>query len=303
MKSFAWFIGLFVFGFALMALLAYPLYDALTPTFEVRFHRVATRLGMLGLLIGFVLLSKRLQLADRVSLGYGLERPQFFRQAGIGLLLGIATMLPVIGLMLWLDLREWRAGIEVSASFLLTLAFSGLMSGIAVALIEETFFRGAMHTGIARESGTRLAILLTALLYSAVHFLGRYRIPEVELGFESGLRFVIGTFAMLTRPLDILDAFLALFAVGLLLGMVRALTGNIAACLGLHAGWVWMIAFLRETSKPAAEHEWRFLLSQFDGVVGWLVLAWTAVMGLALWKFYTRASATLNRPRDPRRGG
>jgi hypothetical protein len=30
----------------------------------------------------------------------------------------------------------------------------------------------------------------------------------------------------------------------------------------------------------------RFLLSQFDGFVGWLVLAWTILMGIGLWWFY-----------------
>ena len=30
----------------------------------------------------------------------------------------------------------------------------------------------------------------------------------------------------------------------------------------------------------------RFLLSQFDGFVGWLVLAWTTLMGFGLWWFY-----------------
>jgi hypothetical protein len=70
--------------------------------------------------------------------------------------------------------------------------------------------------------------------------------------------------------------------------MVRALTGNIAACIGLHAGWVWVIAFLRETSQPNETHPARFLLSNFDGVVGWLVLGSTVVIGALLLPFYAR---------------
>ena len=68
MRSFALFLALFVAGFAAMALLAWPLYDALTPTFDVKFHRVANRLGMLALLIGFILMARRLGVADRTSL-------------------------------------------------------------------------------------------------------------------------------------------------------------------------------------------------------------------------------------------
>jgi uncharacterized protein len=145
-----------------------------------------------------------------------------------------------------------------------------------------------MHTAIERESGTTLAVLLTAVLYAAVHFVGRYRIPVAELGWDSGWRHVAGTLAQLAEPLAILDAFLALAAVGVLLGVVRALTGNIAACIGLHAGWVWVIAFLRETSQPNASHSARFLLSDFDGVVGWLVLGATVLIAALLLPFYAR---------------
>jgi membrane protease YdiL (CAAX protease family) len=272
-------------------------YEWLTPEFDVKFHRVANRLGMLVLLVGFILVARRMRLADRASLGYGLPRKRFLREAAIGLGLGVATMLPIALLMFALDLRELRPQLAIDAGWLLRLAVSGLASGIAVALIEETFMRGAMHTGIARESGVRAAIFLTSLLYAAVHFVGRYRIPLEELGPDSGLRHVLGTLADFATPLDILDAFLALFAVGVLLGMVRHLTGNIAACLGLHAGWVWIIAFLRESSQPQAQHPWRMLLSEFDGVVGWLVLAWTVVIGSVLWWYYARVSPSL-RPHD-----
>ncbi len=288
MRSFALFIGLFVAGFAIMALLAWPLYDVLTPSFDVKFHRVANRLGMLALLIGFILMARRLGVADRASLGWGLARGPFLREAGLGLLLGVATMLPIGIAMFVFDLRVLKPDVAIDAQLLASIAFGGLLTGITVALIEETFMRGAMHTAIERESGAVMAVVLTALLYSAVHFVGRYRIPVEELGWDSGWRHVAGTLAQLSEPLAILDAFLALAAVGVLLGVVRTLTGNVAACIGLHAGWVWVIAFLRETSQPNESHSARFLLSDFDGVVGWLVLGATLVIGVLLLPFYSR---------------
>lgn len=288
MRTFLWFMGLFAIGFGVMAVLAWPLYDLLTPTFDLKFHRVANRLGMLTLLIAFVLVARRLALADRQSLGYGLPRPQFLRETALGLIIGVGTMLPVALVMLGLDLRVLRAGVVLDAATIFGLVTGGLATGLAVALIEETFLRGAMHSGIARESGANVAIFLTATLYASLHFVGRYRIPIEELGPDSGLRHVLGTLADFATPLDIIDAWLALFAVGVLLGMVRALTGNIAACIGLHAGWVWIISVLRETSQPDENNRWRFLLSQFDGVVGWLVLAATALIGIVLYAGYSR---------------
>lgn len=288
MRSFALFLGLFVAGFAIMALFAWPLYDALTPTFDVKFHRVANRLGMLALLIGFILMARRLGVADRRSLGWGLARGPLLREASVGLLLGVATMLPIGVAMFAFDLRILKPDVAIDAQLLASIALGGLLTGITVALIEETFMRGAMHTAIERESGAVMAVVLTSLLYAAVHFVGRHRIPVEELGWDSGWRHVAGTLAQLAEPLAIIDAFLALAAVGVLLGVVRTLTGNVAACIGLHAGWVWVIAFLRETSQPNESHPARFLLSDFDGVVGWLVLGATLVIGALLVPFYSR---------------
>jgi uncharacterized protein len=65
----------------------------------------------------------------------------------------------------------------------------------------------------------------------------------------------------------------------------------VAASLGLHAGWVWVITFARETSVPDPANHFHWLLSHFDGVVGWLVCAWTVLVGLALERCYrTRLS-------------
>jgi membrane protease YdiL (CAAX protease family) len=299
MRAFGWFMGLFAIGFAAMILLAWPLYDLLTPTFDLKFHRVANRLGMLVLLIGFLLVARRLALADRQSLGYGLPRRDFLRELLIGLGLGVATMLPVSLLMMALDLRVLRPGLEFDALFIASLLAGGLATGLAVSFIEETFLRGAMHSGIAREAGAPAAILLTAVLYSSLHFVGRHRIPLEELGPDSGLRYVLGTLQGFAQPLQILDAWLTLFAVGLLLGMVRALTGNVAACIGLHAGWVWIISLLRESSQPDETSPNRFLLSQFDGVVGWLVLGWTLCIGWALWRWYSRRAVLRPSARPP----
>lgn len=307
MRALLWFIGLFVVGFAVMAALAWPAYEWLAPHMDVKFHRLANRIGQLSLLIGIVLVARHLALADRRSLGFGLPRAAFLRELAIGLALGVATMLPVAFIMTGLDLRELRAGITLDAALLLQLAAGGLATGLAVGFIEETFLRGAMHTAIARESGHRLAIASTALLYSAVHFVGRYRIPVEELGPDSGLRHIAGTLAAFADPLSILDAFLALAAVGVLLGIVRARTGHIAGCIGLHAGWVWVISVLRETSVPDDTDPLRFLLSDFDGVVGWLVLAWTLLIGVVVLRFYGRRTAAglgraddgLTRPTGP----
>jgi len=46
-----------------------------------------------------------------------------------------------------------------------------------------------------------------------------------------------------------------------------------------------------ELARPREGAELGFLLSRFDGFVGWLVLAWTLLLALPLWRFYVVRSA------------
>lgn len=291
MRAFAAFFALILLGLAGIAALSYPAWLLLSPHFDFPFHRIASRIGMFIVLIGFVLVARRLELADRRSLGYGLPFRKFMGECGLGLLLGVATMLPVIAAMFLLQLRVLRPDVSFAFGTLARIALQGIISGIAVSLIEETFLRGAMHSGIRREASVLTTIMLTSLVFAALHFIGRYHIDAANVGPSSGLDMLAGTFAQLQDPLRIADAFICLCGVGVLLGMVREITGNIAACIGLHAGWVWIITFVRETSQPDEHQPLAWLLSRFDGVVGWLVLGWIVVLGLWLWRFYQRRAS------------
>jgi membrane protease YdiL (CAAX protease family) len=286
MRALAWFLGLILLALAVMAALTYPLWQLLQPAFGFPFHRVADRLGMITLGIGFLLVARRLRLADRNSLGFGLPPRQFLREAGIAFGIGVLLMGLIIGIMLALRLRLLRPGVVLSAATFGKLAAQGLLRGVAVALIEETFLRGAMWTGIARESGARSATVLTSLVYALTHFVSSYHIPAGQVSWHSGLDMLGGSFGAFAHPLQVADAYLCLFAVGVVLATVRMQTGNIAASLGLHAGWVWVITFVRDTSVADPANALHGLLSQFDGVVGWLVCAWTVLVGLALSRFY-----------------
>jgi membrane protease YdiL (CAAX protease family) len=286
MRTFAYFLGLILLGLASIAVFAYPAWLLLHPHFEFPFHRIGERIGMLALGVGLLFTARRLGLSDRTSLGYGLERSKFLRESSIGLALGAATMLVVVGLMTALGLLDWTAAAGVTTAALAKLVAMRLASGLAVAIIEETFLRGAMHSGIERESGSRAAVILTALVYSATHFFASFRIPADEVSASSGIALLQGTLQSFAHPLGIADAFLCLLAVGILLGRVRAATGNIAACIGLHAGWVWVMLVVHALAQPAKTAPLGFLLSRFDGFVGWLVLAWTIPVGLALQRFY-----------------
>jgi membrane protease YdiL (CAAX protease family) len=291
MRAFALFLGLIVFGFVAMAVFSYPAWLLLHPHFDFPFHRIWSRIGYLWLLVTIWPLLRYLRLNNRESLGYGLPRRAFLREVGIAFGLGLATMLPVVLIMGALGLIEIKAGLSLDAVGWAKLALQGALTGIFVSLGEETFTRGAMYSAIARESGPAKAIVLTALIYASLHFIGKAHIPADQVGPGSGFDLIAISLRSFAYPLGIVDAFLCLLAVGTLLGLVRRLAGNIAPCIGLHAGWVFVITFLRNTTDPVRANPLEWLLSNFDGVVGWLVLAWTAVISFFIYRFYSGRSA------------
>lgn len=277
------FIGV-IFGTLLLAAAiswpAWALVHALAP--EWPFHRVISRLWQLTLLLALLVAMRRLHLRGRVDWGYGLPRADFLRQLAAGTAIGVATMLPMSIAMHALGIHELRA--ELDAALLARAVAEGALVGLAVACVEETFFRGLMYRAVERESGFAAATWCTALVYAAIHFLARVKIPADEVAWDSGFRLLAGALANLTRPLAIADSFVTLALVGLMLAFVRRRTGAIAACIGLHMGWVWVIKSTLSVSREVEPSVYAHLVSRFDGYTGWLVAAWAALLLLLAWR-------------------
>jgi membrane protease YdiL (CAAX protease family) len=287
MRSFAIFLGLIALALAGIAAFTYPAWTLLQSLdFDFRFHRVASRIAMLTFLAGFLLVARRLKVSDRVSLGYALPPRRFFAELGKAFVLGAVLMLPVLATMVLLDMRELKPGLALAAGDWAKMVLMAGAAGLVVALLEETAMRGVMHSAIARESGPVAAVALVSLVYAASHFFAKTRIPVDQIGPGSGLDMLSGMLGSFADPFAILDAFLCLLMVGVLLGVTRHLTGNIAACIGLHASWVAIITVVRETSVRRETGPVAFLMSDYDGFIGWMVLAWTFVIGWVLWWWY-----------------
>jgi membrane protease YdiL (CAAX protease family) len=292
MRAFAIFVGLIALGLAGIAILGYPAWLLISPLLDnPKFHRISSRIGMLLLVVGFIYVVRRLGISDRASLGFGLPWRVFIAEVGKALCFGALLMMPALATMIALDMRQ-LVGPPLDADQWIRLVLGGVITGLTVALIEETFLRGAMQTAITRESGARVAIVLTALVYAATHFLGRYRVAPADVNAGSGVDMLTHTLGVFGQPSAILDAFLCLTAVGILLGMVRARTGNIALPIGLHAGWVAVIYVVRETSDRRPDGAASWMLSEYDGFIGWMVLGWTLILGAALSWWYRKGART-----------
>jgi membrane protease YdiL (CAAX protease family) len=275
-RTFASFVALLALALLLAAALTYPAWLLVGTVSVEPVHRVMNRLAMLLALVGLVVLTRRLGLSNRSALGYGLPRAEFLRQLGLGWISGIALMLPLVALLLTLEVRQIKPGLDGD---LLPLVLQGLLSGLVVAFIEETFFRGILFTAIDRTSSALAAVVAPSVLYAALHFLGgRLRVPPEQVSWEHGFQVLSRLFERYAQPLAFVDSFLALVTLGILLALVRLRTGAIAACIGLHAAGVCAIFVLRATTTVNGEAKLASIVGTYDGVIGWAAFAWLAAI-------------------------
>ena len=284
MRTFALFVALLAASLIAAAALTYPAWLLVGTVSVEPVHRVMNRLAMLFALIGLIVLTRRLRLSHRSALGYGLPRGAFLRQLGLGWVAGVALMLPLVALLLAFDVRQIKPGLDGD---LPPMILEGLISGLVVAFIEETFFRGVLFTAVARTSGARAAIIAPSILYAALHFLGgKLRVPPEDVSWEHGFHVLSRLFERYAQPLAFIDSFLALVMLGVLLAFVRLRTGSIAACIGLHAAGVCTIFVLRDTTVVNSGAQLAQIVGSYDGVIGWAALLWFAVIVVAYSQLY-----------------
>jgi membrane protease YdiL (CAAX protease family) len=282
MRAFVWFLGAILLAGLLAALLGYPAYEFTTHFAQFAFHRVTSRIAMLLLIVELIFLCRHLQLNRKADFGFDLPWRRFVAQSVLWGLIGAASAL--IGAALLLG-GGWRVRDPAFVGGLLgyvKIFLIGLSSGVAVALLEETVFRGGLHTAVARESGAWRAAFLSAALFAILHLYAKARIQADELAWYSGFDLIARSFAPLAHPALVYDSLLSWFAIGLILSMTRILTGNTAVAIGLHAGWVLVLRMLQEAtmSAPLGESIW---VGKFDGLLGLWMLPWAVGLGVSLW--------------------
>ena len=289
MRSFALFVALLVGALLVAAALTYPAWWLVSLVSIEPVHRVMNRVAMLIALVGLVVLTRRLGLSSKDAMGYGLPRRQFLIQLGIGFAGGVALMLPLTGLLLGLDIREIKPGLDGAW---LGLIAGGILTGVTVAFIEETFFRGVLFTAVARTSSAAAAVIAPSLLYASLHFLGgKLKVPADQVSWVHGFEVLSNLFERYTEPLTFADSFFALAMLGVLFALIRLRTGAIAGCIGLHAAGVAFIAMLREATVVNPSAEYAELVGSYDGVIGWAALIWFAVIAAVFVTFTRRRAA------------
>ena len=183
----------------------------------------------------------RLRKEPLSSVGFQLGRP-WFRQAALGLALGVGSLLLAVlliaaagGVTLQLDPQR-----SVAA-----LAY-GLYVFLFVSLFEETLFRGFLFQRLVAGAGIWVAQLAFALLFAIGHWdnPGMDGATKVVASIELGLAAV-------------------------LLGLAYLRTRSLALPIGIHLGWNWAQGYVFGFGVSGTEHPgwWQPV---FHGAPQWL---------------------------------
>ncbi|MGY6275900.1 CPBP family glutamic-type intramembrane protease [Methylomonas sp. MgM2] len=245
-------------------------------------HKVVSKLTLILLLLSVFPLRKTLRLSW-TDLGFA-PWPQFLRQLGVGLMLAMATLLPVLltlyglGVQVWDDGRIWSPG-KLAGRIGLAL-FPAFLIGVG----EELLFRGLLLSFLRRRLALVSAVGVSSLYYAALHFLkSKTQIPYAEQNPGSGFKLMGEAFANWLNP-EILSAFIALFVVGVFLAVIRTrVPRSLGLCIGCHAGWVWQIKLTKDLCNVNSQSDYLYLVSAYDGVVGPLVAVWLAT-AILIWR-------------------
>ena len=269
----------------LTALLYYPLFQVVDAIWDVRPDRVFYRLSMIIAALGFWPLLTLLGINNRNALGFSLDRGGLLKTFFRGLGIGVVIMSVHAILLVMLGARVLESG-AIQFSHLSTVFVTGLLSGILVAVIEETFFRGALQYHMRRSSSMLTTAIMANLLFASLHFIRPPVAAEgTVISWYSGWEMLADMLHRYENFADFADSFTALFAAGLLLSLVRERTGYLTVCIGIHAGWVWIIKLVSEVTRADTHSPTAFLIGSYDNITGW---AATGMLGLVMvwyWRY------------------
>ncbi|MBK1718804.1 CPBP family intramembrane glutamic endopeptidase [Thiocystis violacea] len=249
---------------------------------EVEPQRLMGRLAQLLMLVGIWPFLSWQGLTNRAALGYGPSWPDWRRAVVGGWVLGVLILLALVMALLALEIRLPEARPDPWTS-LVAKSVQALIGGLLIGGLEETFFRGALYSGIRRRNGLASAVVWSAALYAVLHFMKPGALPETMVLDWSGSLWMFAHVFIDLFQWKHLDSMVALFVVGVFLALVRERTGHIGWCVGLHAGWVLVIQVTRKVTDGNDEASLAFLAGAYDGTIGWLAAIWIAALTGVYW--------------------
>jgi uncharacterized protein len=201
--------------------------------FRFPFPRIFDRTVMVTLLAATLFWSRSMSFSELMREGFAAPRANVSR-----LLNGLAIAVAAIAILFALAFAS-GAGAGVSYGALVARALKFVIPAIAIAIIEEGFFRAFLLGGMRGDYGPRAALAVTSAFYSLAHLV---RSPAhyylAGLHPAAGFHNLAASAAQLGHPVTAAPTVVGLFLLGLVLGESFLTTGTVWFSIGLHAGFV-----------------------------------------------------------------
>ncbi len=283
------FILIFTGAIVVGAIIAWPVYEVCALFMDVPFRKVLSRTT---LLTGLALSLTYLAYSHRLSFeSLGLSGRLIYKPFLIGLGAGLLLMAIIEINLLLLGIHKLDPHQQYALASLLTVLLKGVITGMLVALVEETIFRGALLGGLAHRTNNITALITVSLFYAGVHYIKFRDLPaDADINLLTGVTMLpeaLIRFTYISYP-GIYDGFLTLFLLGLFLGIVRILTSSLIPCIGIHAGIVMGERIVWYVADHAPDNPYQYLVNYYDPFIGYLSSAWLVAFILSYYLLHRK---------------
>jgi membrane protease YdiL (CAAX protease family) len=240
---------------------------------SVPFRRVFDRALLGTALLGLWPLLRAVGIRSWNELGYVPSR-RWWRQCLAGLLTGVGSFALAGGLLLLLQFRSLDLP-EARAHQLVGFA----LTGVVVAVIEETFFRGGLQNTVQRASNPWLAVVATSAVYSVVHFLKPKGagVAYADVNWLSGFDYLGQILTRSWRTPGFGVGFVTLWLAGCILGLALVRTRALYFSMGIHAGWIFTLKTYAALTDAVIRRTWWGGAALVDNALVWpflVVVLW-----------------------------
>jgi len=213
---------------AARALAAHGVFSALARfDFESFFHRAL----LLGAIVFLWPFRRWVGIRNRRDLGLEPNR-RWLRDLGVGFVL---SMVPVLFCEIFLVARGFYS-LKPDPAWSAVAAI--IPTAVVVPFIEEALFRGLFLGILLRSFRPWPANLVSAAIFSIVHFLKAPDETTAVVRWFSGFVSLSHSFDQFSEPMLVLGGFTTLFVIGIVLAHARLITRSLWLSIGLHAGWI-----------------------------------------------------------------
>jgi membrane protease YdiL (CAAX protease family) len=206
--------------------------------FEAFFHRAI----MLGALLFIWPLLRWLGIRNARDLGLH-PNPRWLRDTAVGFLISAIPLACCALVLIALGVYAARASISWGA------LGSVAASAAVVPFIEEALFRGLFLGVLLRGNRPLVATLLSAGIFSIVHFLKGPEQATAVVGWDAGFISLAHSLDQFAQPMLLLAGFTTLFLLGWILAEARLRTRSLWLPIGLHAGWIFASGALNKIAQ------------------------------------------------------